>query len=251
MEIRYFKHWSSHLGRDMEFKVYGHAGKPVMFIPCQGGRFFDFENFKMIDYWAKFIEEGSCTVYAIDCIDNEAWGAQGADNRWRIENHEKWFNYVVNELVPYIKHLSGERNGYDQGIITFGASMGAMHAANLFFRRPDLFSGVFAISGLYDNKEFFPGYCDDLVYQNCPNLYLANMPNDHYYIDMYNHRKILIVCGQGAWEGPLLESTRWLENVVRSKGINAQIDYWGYDVDHDWPWWFKMVEHYVPQFLYN
>ena len=44
MEIRYFKHYSHHLNRDMEFKVYGHTGKPVMFIPCQGGRFFDFEN---------------------------------------------------------------------------------------------------------------------------------------------------------------------------------------------------------------
>ena len=45
MEIRYFKHYSGNLGRDMEFKVYGHGGKPVLFIPCQGGRFFDFENF--------------------------------------------------------------------------------------------------------------------------------------------------------------------------------------------------------------
>ena len=44
MEVRYMKHYSGHLGRDMEFKVYGHSGKPVMFIPCQGGRFFDFET---------------------------------------------------------------------------------------------------------------------------------------------------------------------------------------------------------------
>ena len=249
MEIRYFKHWSSHLNREMEFKVYGHSGKPFMFIPCQGGRFFDFENFKMVDYWANWIEEGRCTVYAIDCIDNEAWGALGADNRWRIENHEKWFNYVCNELVPYIKHLSGERNGYDQGIVTFGASMGAMHAANLFFRRPDLFSGVFAISGLYDNVEFFPGYCDDLVYQNCPNFYLANMPHDHPYIQMYNQRKMLIVCGQGAWEDVLLASTRWLDTVCCQKGIHARFEYWGHDVNHDWPWWFKMVETYLPEFL--
>ena len=250
MEIRYYRHWSSFLNRDMEFKVYGHSGKPVMFIPCQGGRFFDFENFHMVDHWAKWIEEGRCTVYAIDCIDNEAWGAQGADNRWRIENHERWFNYVVNECVPYIRHLSGERCGYDQKILTFGCSMGAMHAANLFFRRPDLFDGVFAISGLYDNQEFFGSYCDDLVYNNCPVLYLENMPADHYYMDLYNnHSKILIVVGQGAWEGPLVESTRRLDAVCRRKGINARFEYWGYDVDHDWPWWFKMVETYVPQLL--
>lgn len=245
MQIQYFKHYSSHLNRDMEFKVYGHGGRPVLFIPCQGGRFFDFENFKMIDYWGKWIEEGRCIVYAVDCIDNEAWAAQGADNRWRIENHERWYNYVVEELVPTIHYMSGQ-----QGIMTFGCSMGAMHAANLFFRRPDLFDGVFAISGLYDSGEFFGDYVDDLVYNNCPVYYLANMPHDHYYIDMYNNRKILIVVGQGKWEGPLIESTRRLDAVLRNKGIQAQVDYWGYDVDHDWPWWYKMVEHYVPQFLY-
>lgn len=245
MHIQYFKHYSSHLNRDMEFKVYGHSGRPVLFIPCQAGRFFDFENFHMIDHWGKWIEEGRCTVYSIDTIDNEAWAAQGADNRWRIENHERWYNYVVEEMVPTIHSMSGQ-----QGIMTFGASMGAMHAANLFFRRPDLFDSIFAISGLYDSQDFFGGYMDDLIYNNCPVHYLANMPLDHHYIDMYNNRKILIVVGQGKWEGPLIESTRRLEHVLRGKGIGAQVDYWGFDVDHDWPWWYKMVEHYVPQFLY-
>ena len=91
MRIEYHKHYSGHLGRDMEFKVYGHGGKPVLFIPCQSGRFFDFENFKMLDHWARFIEEGRCTVYAVDSIDDMAWAAMGADNRWRIENHENWY----------------------------------------------------------------------------------------------------------------------------------------------------------------
>ena len=42
-------------------------------------------------------------VFSVDTIDNEAWAAKGADNRWRIENHEKWYNYIVNEMVPTIK----------------------------------------------------------------------------------------------------------------------------------------------------
>jgi esterase/lipase superfamily enzyme len=233
----------------MEFKVYGHGGKPVMFIPCQSGRFFDFENFKMLDHWAKWIEEGRCTVYSIDSIDDIAWAAQGADDRWRIENHERWYNYVVEEMVSTIRHLSGERNGFDQKILTFGCSMGAMHAANLFFRRPDLFGGVFAISGLYDASMFFGDYMDDLVYNNCPVNYLSNLPGDHFYRDLYRNSDILIVCGQGDWEGPLLESTRKLDTVMKQKGIPGRFEYWGYDVAHDWPWWFKMVEHYVPQLL--
>ena len=245
MEIRYEKHWSSCLNRDMEFKVYGHGGKSVLFIPCQGGRFFDFENFKMLDAWADWIESGQCRVFSVDCIDNEAWAAQGADNRWRIENHERWYNYIVNELVPAIHYIAC--NG--DPIMTFGCSMGAMHAANLYYRRPDLFDSCFAISGLYDNKLFFGDYCDDLVYNNCPCLYLQNMPQDHWYMDLYRSQKSLVVCGQGAWEEPLLESTRWLDTVCRSKGIPTRFEYWGYDVNHDWPWWFKMVRTYLPWLL--
>ena len=249
MEIRYFKHWSSSLNRDMEFKAYGHGGRPVLFIPCQSGRFFDFENFKMVDHWAPFIEDGKCTVFSCDSIDDEAWAAKGADNRWRTENHERWYHYIVDELVPYIQHLSRERNGCDRGILTFGASMGAMHAANLFFRRPDLFDGTFAISGLYDSQDGFGDYMDDILYNNCPVYYLANMPQDHPYISMYNERQILVVVGRGRWEEPLIESTDRLNHVLRTKGINATVDYWGYDVDHDWPWWFKMVEYYLPFLL--
>ena len=245
MEIRYEKHWSNILGRDMEFKVYGHGGKTVMFVPCQGGRFFDFENFKMLDCWAPWIESGQCRVFSIDCLDDIAWAAKGADNRWRIENHERWFRYVVEELVPFIYHIAGH-NG---GIMTFGASMGAMHAANFYYRRPDIFDSCFAISGLYDNKEFFGDYCDDLVYNNCPALFLRNMPQDHWYMDLYNSQKSLIVCGQGAWEEPLLESTRLLDTVCCEKGIRTRFEYWGLDVDHDWPWWFKMVPVYLPWLL--
>ena len=249
MEIRYEKHYSSHLNREMEFKIYGHAGKPVLFIPCQGGRFYDFENFGMVNAWAKWIEEGRCTVYSCDCIDNEAWAGFGQDNRQRIENHERWYHYIVDELVPTIRHLSGLRNGYDEKILTFGCSMGAMHAANLFFRRPDLFDGVFAISGIYDANSFFGDYMDELIYNNCPIHYLSNMPSNHPYMKMYNLSRILIVVGQGDWEGPLLDSTRWLDTVMARKGIRSRFEYWGYDVSHDWPWWFKMVDTYLPWML--
>ncbi len=245
MDIRYEKHWSSHLGREMEFKIYGHAGKPVLFVPCQNGRFFDFENFHMLDYWAKWIEAGKCTVFAVDSNDAVAWGAEGQDSRWRIENHERWYHYVVDELVPAIWYHSGQQGN----IMTFGCSMGAMHAANLHFRRPDLFDSVFAISGVYDSKLLFGNYMDELIYDNCPVYYLENMPWDHPYMSIYNSHKMLFVVGQGAWEDDLLESTRKLNAVMSRKGIHAHFEYWGHDVNHDWPWWFKMVELYLPWFL--
>ncbi len=245
MEIQYAKHWSAALGRDMEYKIYGYSGKPVVFVPCQGGRFYDFENFHMIDYWAKFIEEGKCRVFALDTIDNEAWGAAGMDGRKRMENHEKWYHYVVDEFIPLVQQISAQQGN----ILLFGCSMGAMHCANLHFRRPDLFDSVFAISGVYDSHFLLGDYMDDLVYDNCPVHYLANMPADHPYMPVYNSHKMLFVVGQGAWEEDLLESTRKLDTVCCQKGIRARFAYWGHDVNHDWPWWYKMVQLYLPEFL--
>ena len=250
MNIEYHKHFSGYLGREMEFKVYGSGGKPVIFIPCQGGRFVDFENFKMIDYWGKFIEEGRCTVYSIDTIDNETYANKEGDPRYRTELHEKWYNYLIEEMVPTVRHMSGQFNGFDQPIMLYGASLGAMHAANLFFRRPDIFDSVFAISGIYESEDSFGSYMDDILYRNTPCTYIPNMAPDHPYIEMYNQRKMLFVVGQGAWEDALKASTGWLKAVLQDKGIHAQVEFWGHDVDHDWPWWFKMVEHYAPQFLY-
>lgn len=250
MKIEYHRHYSGYLGRDMEFKVYGHGGKPVIFIPCQGGRYVDFENFKMVDYWGKFIEEGRCMVYSVDTIDNETYANKEGDPRYRVELHEKWYNYLIEEMVPTIRHMSGLANGCDQPIMVFGASLGAMHAANLFFRRPDIFDAVFAISGIYESEDSFGSYMDDILYRNTPCAYIPNMTPDHPYIEMYNNRKMLFVVGQGAWEDVLLASTRNLQAVLEQKGIHAQFDYWGHDVDHDWPWWYIMVQHYLPQFLY-
>ena len=247
MQIQYHKHYSGWLNREMEFKVYGHGGKPVLFIPCQDGRFFDFESFKMTDVWAPWIESGQVMVFACDSIDNEAWAAQGADNRWRIENHEKWFNYITTELVPAINHYCYQANGNVQGIMTFGCSMGATHAGNLFFRRPDLFDRVLALSGIYTADYGWDGYMDEVVYQNSPVHYMANMPADHPYIQRYNRNKGIICVGQGAWEQP--ETSRRIDEICREKGINVWVDFWGYDVNHDWPWWHKQVEYFVPKLL--
>ena len=249
MEIRYFKLYSRNLDRDMEFKVYGHGGRPVLMLPCEGGRFYDYEDFGMIDHWSQWIEEGRCCLYTLDSIDHETYLSQGNPGE-RTRRHEQWYNYIISELVPYIRLLSQEQNGYDQGIMTFGCSMGAMHAANLFFRRPDLFNGVFALSGLYDSSMYFGNYMDDTLYQNTPVEYLRNLPDDHYYKRMYNNRRMLFVCGQGPWEEASLSSLRYLEYILRDRGIHAQTEYWGNDVSHDWYWWFKMVETYAPRFLY-
>ena len=181
METQYFKEYSPAMGQDMEIKVYGHAGKPILFIPCQDGHFYDFENFGMAACWSPWIESGQCMVFCIDTIDKETWSNKGGDPRWRIERYEQWIRFITDEVVPFARDMVNARNGWDgyPGLAVYGASLGAIHAANLFFRRPDLFDGLLALSGIYTASYGFDGYMDELVYQNSPVDALGGMPADH------------------------------------------------------------------------
>ena len=177
MEMQYFKDYSPALGRDMECKIYGHAGRPMLYIPCQDGRFFDFEDFHMADTLAPWIESGQIMVLSIDTLDKETWSDTNGDPYWRIRRYEQWLHYIVDEAVPKIRCLSQERNGWDDlpGVIAFGCSLGATHAVNLYLRRPDIFCGCLALSGIYTANYGFGGYMDELVYMNSPVDYMANL----------------------------------------------------------------------------
>lgn len=249
MEREYIRQYSPALGRDMECKVYGHAGRPVLFIPCQDGRFFDFEDFHMAEVWAPWIESGQVMVFAIDTIDRETWSNKGGDPYWRIRRHEQWMRYITDEMVPFIQTAARERNGWEgaPGIMAFGCSLGATHAANLYFRFPDLFDGLLALSGIYTAEYGFDGYMDEVVYRNSPVHYLGDMPAGHPYIEKYNRNRGIICVGQGPWELP--ETTRRLDGIFREKGIHVWVDFWGGDVEHDWPWWYKQVSYFVPRLL--
>jgi len=249
METQYFREYSPALGRDMEWKVYGHAGRPVLYVPCQNGRFFDFENFRMTDAWQPWIDAGRVMVISVDTIDQETWSDPGGDPGWRSWRHEQWMHHLFDEIVPFIRDLARARNGWADapGVIAFGCSLGATHAANLFFRRPDLFDGLLALSGIYTASYGFGDYSDERVYLNSPVDYLANLAPDHPYIGEYNQRRGIIVVGQGPWEIP--DTTFRLQEICREKGIGVWFDIWGHDVEHGWDWWYKQVAYHVPHLI--
>lgn len=72
MQIRYYKEYSRYLNRDMEFKVYGHAGRPILIFPARAGRFFDWEDRNMCNLAAPWIDAGKLQIIAADSIDREA-----------------------------------------------------------------------------------------------------------------------------------------------------------------------------------
>ena len=249
METQYFKNYSPTLGRDMECKVYGHAGRPVLFIPCQDGRFFDFENFHMTVVWAPWIESGQVMVFSIDTLDQETWSNKGGDPYCRIRRYEQWITYITDEIVPFMRAMVNECKGWEgePGVMVFGCSLGATHAVNLYLRRPDLFDRLLALSGIYTADYGFDGYMDDVVYMNSPVHYMANLPAGHPYVELYNRKKAVICVGQGPWELP--ETTCRLRDIFAEKGIHIWVDLWGYDCAHDWDWWYKQVVYFLPYLL--
>jgi esterase/lipase superfamily enzyme len=244
MNTEYHKNWSHHLNQDMEFKVYGHTGKPVIVFPAQGGRFFEFEDFGMIGAVSWFIGEGHYQFFTPDSVDNQSWANGWAHPADRARRHQDYDRYITQELVPWIR----ERIGEDALFLSTGVSMGGYHSANFFFRHPDIFDSLISLSGLFQLGMFVGDYMDENVYFNSPLHYLHNLA-DPWYLECYRRSKIIICAGQGAWE----EAMRWdieeLRRILEMKNIPAWIDLWGADVNHDWPWWRKQLPYFLSKLM--
>lgn len=236
MHIDTRSQWSQRLGRNMEFRVYGTGGRPMMIFPCQSGRYFDWGDQGMPDLARHWIDAGKLQLFCVDSIDPESWDCPGGDLPTRMEMHERWYAYLTQEFYPLMIQLNGGQNW--GRVITSGSSMGGYHGVNFFLRRPDLFNGVISLSGLFSMEMFIGSYMDDIAYRNDPLIYMANLPEDHPYIPLFNSADPLIICvGQGAFEDGMKESTFALREIFDRKGIRAQWEIWGHDVAHDWPWW--------------
>lgn len=247
MEIRYYKEYSKYLQREMEFKVYGKTGKPCLVIPSQNGRFYDFENFGMIEECQSFIEKGALQIFCVDTIDAETLSAIGSPIRERMEQHEKWFWYICDEFYQRMMEINHETTPREQWKMPFvaGCSMGGYHSANIFFRKPDQFDTVISLSGFYHLQMILGDYIDDLVYLNSPYDSILNLPKEHPYRKLYKRSNIILCVGQGEWEQELLQDTREFEQLLQKQQIDAWVDYWGMDVSHDWSWWRKQWVYFL------
>ena len=244
MHVEYTRWRSPHLNRDMELKVYGHWGVPFLAFPCSRGRFFDYEGMGMIDAISGVINAGKVKLFTVDSVDTESWYNFAVSPKERSQRHDAYERYVIEEVVPFIRSHCGSS---DRRVMTNGCSMGAYHALNFFLKHPDVFEGVIALSGLYrlDQNEFGLSAAElPDVYFNSPVSYLADLDDD-WYIENYRQRKIIICVGQGAWENEAIEDTRAIDALMREKAVPAWIDYWGYDVNHDWPWWYRQMNYFL------
>lgn len=171
MNIEYHKHWSHNLNQDMELKVYGRGGKPVLVFPTQSGRFFDYENNGMIEAARWFIEEGFFQFFTVDSVDSQSWVNFSAHPADRALRHEDYDRYIVQEAVPWIHQYQNR----ETLLLTTGCSMGGYHSSNFFFRHPDIFDSLISLSGILKLTMFIGDYMDQKVYFNSPLYFLPNL----------------------------------------------------------------------------
>ena len=220
----------------MEILVHGHGGLPVLVFPTSRGRFFEFEERGMVDSVGWKVEHGQLQFFCVDSVDGESWYNRDVPPRSRIARQLQYQDYVMSEVVPYIRQAN-----WNQKLITLGTSFGGYHAANLAFRHPDVFTGTLTMSGIFDVSYFLHGYHDQDVYLNMPQQYLANM-SDPWFLDRYRQNTYVLATGvhDQCWN-----SNERLAAVMRGRGIPVRMDVWGDNTGHDWPWWHQMMREYL------
>ncbi len=221
----------------MEIVSYGHYGFSLLLLPTAAADYLEYERFQLIDAIAPHINSGKVKVFSINSINSESWLNNQMHPRHKAIRHSQFNNYVFDEVLPYIR----AKTSASTPVITAGASFGALHAANLYLKKPWHIQGCIAMSGDYDLSSYTRDYWDDDVYFNSPMHYMQNM-SDHSTLEQIRaNGNLHILTGSGDWETP--DASRRFAAVLQSKGLPVQLDVWGHDIPHDWPSWRKMLPY--------
>ncbi len=225
----------------MEIVVYGHYGFALLMFPTAAADYLEYERFHLVDSIRPVIEQGKLKAFSINSINSESWLNSSMNPRDKAIRHQQYNRYVADEVIPFIYTHSGGK----VPLITTGASLGALHAANTLFRRPDLIDGTIAMSGVYDLKSYTKGYYDEDCYFNSPMDYLPNLDDGQTLAHLRSKEHIHFLSGQGSYESPA--ASLRISSVLQDKGIPHTVDLWGHDMAHDWPTWRAMLPYYLTE----
>jgi esterase/lipase superfamily enzyme len=223
----------------MGIAVFGHWGPPMLAFPTSHGDEWELHRNGFVDAIGDFIDAGRAKLFCVGSNNHESFLNKGAHPFHRSWRQRVFDEYIREEVVPFI-HDSCQFSGI--AIATAGASLGAYHAANTLFRYPHLIKRCYALSGIYDLREFMDGAYDDNFYFQNPVDYLSNL-GDPWYLEQLASCEIRIVTGSGPWEKSHYSYA--LSSVLSGKGIRHHLDDWGPRGGHDWPYWQNQIRDYV------
>lgn len=237
-----FGWYSPRLGMDMPIVRYGSWGHPLILYPTAGADLLDCERFFLIKSIEPLLFAGRVTVFAINSINMHAWMNRSVPIPEAARRQALYSAYVEEEVVPHIRRAV-ENDAARVGVT--GASFGAFHAMNQFFRRPDLFDAVIAMSGFFNLEDTYThGFMNEDVYFNNPTSFVPNIRDAHQR-ELIASGQVHIVTGQGQWEHPA--NSRRFSTLLWNHGIWNNLDLWGHDMKHDWPTWRQMLPYYLAE----
>lgn len=239
MQKEFHRWYSPRVGMEMPVVVYGHYGLPLLMFPTASADCEEYERFHLISSLAPLIDAGKIKVFSVDSINRHTWGNSSAHPGHKAYLTQKYDEYIVEEVVPFIYHHCRGR----VPIITSGASMGAFYAANTFYKHPDMIEGYVGLHGVYNLAMYHEGYSDDYCYFNNPVAFLANLDDDYYYPLLCFRPHQYIITSTGMWENP--EFSRELARVLEQRRIPHQLHIWDSRWPHDWPSWRYMLPRYM------
>jgi esterase/lipase superfamily enzyme len=229
------------MGRRMHLWRFGYYGAPVLVFPSASGMAHEWQAHGMVEALGDLIGAGKLKLYCSESNVAEAWTRRETDPAWRIQRHRAFEQYVVSELVPYIRD---DCRSDSIRVAVTGTSLGAFYAANFALKHSEVFHYALCLSGRYDVTWLTDGFSNDDIYFNNPMAYVSGLSGD--LLDsIRRNTHLVLVCGQGAWEDGNIEETHAFADLLAAKGISHQRDLWGYDVSHAWDWWRRQARHHL------
>ncbi len=225
----------------MELLVFGHAGASVLFFPTRTARFYDYENWKIVEAVQDKIDQGFLQLYCVDSIDAESFysSIHPAD---KIRRHLQYERYILEEVLPLIRF----RNNFTW-LIAAGCSLGGYHAVNIAFKYPQYFNKVVSMSARYDLTlaansfpDLFDGYMDETIYYNMPGMYMPNL-TDETILNALRKLTIDLVVGK---EDPFFDNNKHLSIVLAKKNIPHSLYTWDEEA-HRPRYWREMMRLYL------
>jgi esterase/lipase superfamily enzyme len=208
----------------MELLLLGTSGTRVIVFPTRAGRFYDYENWGLVEALRDKIDRGLLQFCCIDSIDAESFYCNWCPPRDRIARHKQYEDYILKEVIPFTR----AGNPYSP-LIAHGCSMGAYHAVNIAMRHPHLFCRVVAFSGRYDLtnvvgsfRDLFDGYYDEDVYFHNPSHFVPNI-DDPGLLDLIRRMQVTIAIGEA---DSFLENNLQFREALQRKGIQPSFHIW-------------------------
>src|SRR5712691_10953059 len=118
---RDYRKWQSPaLERDMELLVFGQGGAPVLVFPTSMGRFYQWEEFGMVQALSQYLKQGWIQLFCVDSVDSESWYNHSVPVAVRGARHNQYERYLLDEVLPFIKNQNATPY-----LIAAGCSFGA------------------------------------------------------------------------------------------------------------------------------